>query len=63
MSRAQKKLDKSIDDAIEAAFKVHFDRVQIPIMDIPRIYRIARERIAKGQTANEAMLKIRELYE
>lgn len=53
---------KKMDSAIEAAFKVHFNCVQIPLMDIPRIYKIAREKMSKGQTADQAMKSIRELY-
>ena len=58
----KKQTQKQIDKLIEQAFKIHFNRIQIPIMDIPRIYKIARERMEKGQTADEALLKIRELY-
>jgi signal transduction protein with GAF and PtsI domain len=62
MSRSLKRLQKQIDSQIEAAFKIHFDRVQIPIMDIPRIYRIAHEKIEKGMSADEAVKSISMLY-
>ena len=33
---------KQIDKAIEQAFSIHFNRVQLPIMDISKIFREAR---------------------
>lgn len=48
---------------ISEAFKKHFDRVSIPIMDIPKIYNACEARVIGGQTPDEAMNFIRETYQ
>lgn len=62
MAKRATKEEKRIDDEISLAFKQHFDRTPISMLEIPRIYRIARERMSKGQTANEAVGSVRMLY-
>lgn len=43
---------------IESAFKVCFDCVQIPIMDIPKIYARARKHIENGEDSIQVMHNI-----
>jgi hypothetical protein len=62
MSRSLKRLQKQIDSQIEAAFKIHFDRVQIPIFDIPKIYDRARADIEAGKTADESLQALSQAY-
>lgn len=50
------------EKALDQAFKVHFDRVQIPIFDIPRIYSRARMLVGQGLTADQALALISEGY-
>lgn len=57
-----KKILKRIDSEIEAAYKVHFNCVQIPMMDIPKIYATARELILKGSSADDVLRKMAESY-
>lgn len=58
----KKKTKKQIDSEIAAAFKIHFDRVAIPLFDIPKIYNIALQRVEKGQTSDEAVKALVPLY-
>lgn len=59
----QTKLEKQVDTDTEKAFRVHFDRVQIPIMDIPGIYQRARVLMQKDNyTADDAVKIIAQIY-
>lgn len=49
---------KEINDLIEKAFKKHFDRMTIPIMDIPKIYDRARVRILVGENSDQVLHSI-----
>lgn len=53
------KVRKSIDREISAAYKLHFDYVQVPIRELTKICEEARALIASGYTANDALKKIR----
>jgi hypothetical protein len=46
---------KQQDMLIESAFGKHFNRVQIPLMDIPKIYREARIALEHGMSLDNAM--------
>lgn len=54
----KKQSKKQIDSDIEKAFYVHFDRIQIPIMEIGKIYQHGRDEINKGKTADQAMSEL-----
>lgn len=45
-------------DPIEEAFGIYFNRVQIPLMDIPKIYAEARVRTAGGEALSDVMHSI-----
>lgn len=49
---AKKKSDE-LDNKIAAAWRVHGDRVQIPMMDIPKIFANARAAVADGFDLDE----------
>ena len=53
---------KKLDDQIEASFKIHFDRVQIPIWDIPKIYKGAREVFQAGKPIDDYLKTLAETY-
>lgn len=57
-----KKVLKKVDAQIEAAYKIHFNCVQIPMMDIPKIYDTARGLILKGADADSVLKKMAEEY-
>lgn len=58
-----KKEKKQQDTEIESAFRIHFNYVEIPIMDIPKIYKRARVLMATDNyTASQAVKIIAEIY-
>ncbi len=56
------KKSKALEAEIERAFAVHFNRVQIPIMDIPKIFREAREAHARGLDINNFLQELASNY-
>ena len=51
----KKPTKKQIEKQIEAAFSLHFNRIVIPIFDIPKIFEAARQGLALGLDLNEVM--------
>lgn len=45
-------------DPIEEAFRIYFDRVEIPLMHIPKIYEEARIRTKGGEALSQVMYTI-----
>jgi len=53
---------KKLDKQISAAFRTHFNCVQIPLLHITQIYKEARERVLKGEDVNQVMHNMANRY-
>lgn len=56
----KKSITKKLDGEIERCFKIHFNRVQIPIMDIGTIFNKAKTEYLKadGRTIDDILKTI-----
>ena len=52
------KIKKAIDKQISEAYRVHFDRVQVPMLDLPKIMDRARQHILAGENANQVLYNL-----
>jgi hypothetical protein len=50
-----KKSAKKLDAEINAAYKKHGDRVEVSMMDIPKIFRAGEEADAAGESIEDAV--------
>jgi hypothetical protein len=56
------KLSVKLEKEVDAAFKKHFNCVQIPMMDLPKIFNETRQRFMAGEAIDAVMEKLSNKY-